>query len=213
MPVPMSVLGVPLRRDILWRAVVYENDNKRVGSSNPPSRSENGYSRRKLLPQKGTGRARVGDANSPTRHGGGRAHARSAPNDYTTKLPRKIYSQAFSIALSHQYRQGNMYAIGLEESGKLSEGDLPVLDLLPSETNPHPDAVFETFLNEFGLQNKRLLFIIDEPRPSLMAFTESFKDKVDIVQKEFVDVNDILRAHRIFIESEALKYLAVMHSS
>lgn len=212
-PVPTSVFDAPLRRDLLWRAVVYENDNKRVGSSNPQGRSDVGYSRRKILPQKGTGLARAGDANSPIRDSGGRALARTAPNDYTTDLPKKIYSLAFNNALSHQYRNGNIFVIGGDSAlSEVNELDLNELDILPTAADKQDGAiVFEKFLDEHKLKDKKLLFIINEPRAGLFAFTEEFEDKVNIVQKEFVDVNDILKAHRIFVELEALEYLAVTH--
>lgn len=212
-PVPTSVFDAPLRRDLLWRAVVYENDSKRVGSSNPPGRSDVGYSRRKILPQKGSGMARAGDANSPIRHNGGRALARTAPNDYTTALPKKVYSLAFNNALSHQYRNGNVFVIGSGDGiSETSQADLNELEILPiGEGSEDGDIVFEKFLKHYELQNKKLLFVINEPRPGLFSFTERFQDKVNIVQKEFVDVNDLLKAHRIFIELEALEYLAVTH--
>lgn len=208
-PVPTCVLAAPLRRDILWKAVVYENDNKRVGSSNPPGRSENGYSRRKLLPQKGSGRARAGDANSPTRHNGARALARNAPNDYTTALPYKIYSQAILNALSHQHRSGNLFVIGgsngLTETKELDLNELEIV----SEDG---DLVFARFLKEYNLEKKRLLFVTSDLREGLMKNTEKYKDTVDIVQQEFVDVNDLLKAQKIYIELESLEFLAVTHS-
>lgn len=213
-PVPTSVLAVPLRRDILWKAVVYENDNKRVGSSNPPGRSENGYSRRKLLPQKGSGRARAGDANSPTRHNGARALARTAPNDYSTVLPNKVYSQAMLNALSHQYRSGNLFIIGGANAlSKTSDLDLNELELVPNDPNGATgDILFERFMKEHNLKGKKLLFIVSQPREALLQNTDRFKDTVDVVQQELVDVNDLLKAKRIFIELEALEYLTVTHA-
>ncbi|SCU94384.1 LADA_0G08218g1_1 [Lachancea dasiensis] len=213
-PVPAVVFDAPLRRDLLWKAVVYENDNKRVGSSNPPSRSENGYSRRKLLPQKGSGKARAGDANSPTRHNGSRALARSAPNDYTTKLPQKVYSQAVLNALSYQYRRGNIFVVGGTNAlCQTHDLDVNELDLLPTslETD-NGDLVFEKFLSEYDLNGDNMLFVIDAPRDGLFRYTEAYKNDVNIVQKEFLDVNDILKARHIFIELRALEYLAVTHT-
>ncbi|AMD21620.1 HFL236Cp [Eremothecium sinecaudum] len=210
-PVPTSVFNAPLRRDILWRAVVYENDNKRVGSSNPPTRSTNGYSRRKLAPQKGTGRARVGDGNSPTRHNGAIAHGGRAPNNFKTDLPKKIYHQAFNVALSYQYRKNHIFVIGNREClTTKNELDLDVLDIPAAKDMEDNTPLFEKFLTEYDLLKKKLLFITNEPREGLFASTERFEDKVNIVQKEFVDVNDILKADRIFIELEALEYLAVV---
>lgn len=194
--------------------MVYENDNKRVGSSNPPGRSENGYSRRKLLPQKGSGRARAGDANSPTRHNGARAMARTAPNDYSTVLPNKVYSQAMVNALSHQYRSGNLFIIGganaLSETNNL---DLNELELVPTGLEGiSGDILFERFLLEHGLTGKKLLFVISEPRQAFLQSTDRFKDTVDVVQQELLDVNDLLKAKKVFIELEALEYLTVTHS-
>lgn len=218
-PVPASTVAAPLRRDIIWRAVVYENDNRRVGSSNPPGRSENGFSRRKLMPQKGSGRARVGDANSPTRHNGARALARTAPNDYTTALPSKVYSMAFNNALSHQYKSGKLFVIGGNKVDLISptpEIDLNVLDILETDKledkkSFEEEAIFRKFLEEFQLKGKKLLFITDKAREGLMKSSDPFKQTVDVIQKELVEVNDILRAQTIFIELEALEYLAIAH--
>lgn len=211
-PVSTSVLGVPLRRDILWRAVVYENDNKRVGASNPPGRSENGYSRHKILPQKGSGNARVGDANSPTRHKGAVALARNAPNDYTTILPNKVYHLAYRTALSHQYRQGNLFVIGNTRSTKPnSETDSNILDITINNKKTKPNfssVIFKKFLDEHKYDGKRLLFITSETRPGLLKYTDMYKNKVDVIDKEGVEVNDLLKASKIFVEEDALKYLA-----
>lgn len=213
LPVSTAILGVPLRRDILWRAVVYENDNRRVGASNPPGRSDNGYSRRKLRPQKGTGHARVGDANSPTRHKGGRALARNAPNDYSTELPKKIYSLAVNTALSYQYKKGNLNVIGGDTVTEelTNHNDLNILDIIKQEDKSfkYHTHIIKKFLTQNNFQNKRLLFITHDIRNNLLKFTEPYQDKIDIIHWESIEVNDILKASRIFIELGALKSLAI----
>lgn len=220
-PVATEVLSLPLRRDILWQAVVYENDKRRVGASNPPGRSEKGFSRKKLLPQKGSGRARVGDANSPTRHNGGRALARSAPNDYSTELNNKVYSTAFLTALSYQYKCGNLMIIGKE--GETTTDESGILDIevskesikdnlkpkkLQEYENEYCEMYFKKFVEQNKLTKQRLLFVTNEPRERLLAASDKYKDKVDIIQKEGLEVNDILKASKIFIEIDALKDLA-----
>lgn len=216
MPVSTNILGIPLRRDILWRAVVQENDNRRVGASNPPGRSENGYSRHKILPQKGSGNARVGDANSPTRHNGARALARHAPNDYTTLLPNKVLNLAFRTALSHQYKQGNLFIIGDSNgTAKVSETDSSKLDItLNDEAKPNFSSVlFNKFMNEHGLEKKRLLFVTSATRPGLLKYTDMYKQKVDVIEQDGVEVNDLLKASKIFIEEAAFKHLAEKFTS
>lgn len=97
----------------------------------------------------------------------------------------------------------------LEDTNEL---DLNELEILPSDTTSNDGALlFRKFLKEHNLEGKKLLFITSEPREGLLKYTEEFKDTVDIVQQEFLDINDLLKAHRIFIELEALEYLAVTH--
>ncbi|KAL3235068.1 Large ribosomal subunit protein uL4m [Nakaseomyces bracarensis] len=221
-PVSTEILSLPLRRDILWQAVVYENDKRRVGASNPPGRSEKGFSRKKLLPQKGSGRARVGDANSPTRHNGARALARSAPNDYSTELNNKVYSTAFLTALSYQYKCGNLMVIGSEGEGnneelgfldiKVDTNSIKHENLKPKKLQELESEYCEMYFKKFVEQNKltkqRLLFVTNEPRERLLTASDKYKDKVDIIQKEGLEVNDILKAGKIFIELDALKDIA-----
>lgn len=210
---PAALLAQPIRRDLLWRAVVFENDRRRVGASNPPGRSTNGYSRKKLLPQKGSGRARVGDANSPTRHNGARALARNAPNKYATELPNKIYATALANALSSQYRQGNLMIIGQhqeESTAALPDGESYRLDLPQMEDDngikPHR-LLFRKFLDVQGLDRKRLLFVTSGTNHALLDATVGYKERVDVVPAAAVEVNDILKARKIFMELEALKQL------
>lgn len=190
-PVPSSLLNLPLRRDILWKAVVYDADNKRVGASNPKGRAEMGYSRKKLLPQKGTGKARSGDRGSPIRHDGGIAMARTAPNDFTSELPRKVYDLAMKVALSDKYRTGSLFVI----DGSL---EIPTQDSLAAQI----------FLKKHGLKNQKLLFITDEHTPNLLEATEPYAAKVDVVQKEGIEVRDILHAHKVYIDLAALEWFA-----
>lgn len=199
-PVSRTFLNAPLRRDLLWKAAVHEADAARVGASNPPGRSQAGHSRRKILPQKGTGKARAGDANSPIRVGGGRAHARNAPNDYTTELPFKVYSSAMKVALSDKYRNGRLYIIGGQEPEKAYESNI-------TEFNNDDVLAAQLFATKHGLHNRNLLFIVNSPRPKLEKATEGDK-RVDIISKEFLEVRDILRADYAFVEMDALKYLA-----
>ncbi|CEP20562.1 54S ribosomal protein YmL6, mitochondrial Flags: Precursor [Cyberlindnera jadinii] len=195
-PVASSLLSVPLRRDILWKAVVYDADNRRVGASNPKGRSEMGYSRKKLLPQKGTGRARSGDRGSPVRHDGGVAMARTAPNDFTSDLPKKVYDLAMKIALSDKYRQGSLFII----DGSL---EIPTQDSLATQM----------FLKKHGLKGHKLLFITDEHTPNLLQSTEAYQSTIDVVQKEGIEVRDILHAEQVFIDLDALKWFADVYSS
>ena len=106
---PSTHLLVPLRKDILHRAVIYEGDATRQGTANTKWRSEVHGSNRKIRPQKGTGSARLGDKKSPMLKGGGVAFG-PKPRDFATGLNRRVYDLAWRIALSYRYRTGNCFS-------------------------------------------------------------------------------------------------------
>jgi len=189
-PLPASFFDAPFRRDILWSAVVYEADGARVGSGYVPTKSDKLYSNRKLHPQKGTGRARVGDANSPIRDNEIKAHGIKAPHDWSTDLPRKIYNKAVKTAISDQYRKGNIFIV---EDG---------VDFKYA----HQDAT-KQFVEAHNLDKLHLLFITNEQRTNLLESTEYLGTKGDVIVKEAVQVRDLLKANRIYIEADALKWM------
>lgn len=194
-PVSSAILGEPLRRDLLWRAVVFEADAARVGASNTKSRAEMGYSNRKLRPQKGTGQARMGSRGSPTRHDGGRAFARRAPFDWSSGLPRQIYARAVRVALSHLYANGRLLV--------LDDG------VAADFVTPHATAG-DLFVDTHKVGKvTNLLVIPDEFRWNLHTATkDKYGKRVEIVAKEAIEVRDLLKAYTVVIEKKALEYLA-----
>lgn len=100
-------LHLPLRRDLLHLAVVYEGDNTRQGTASTKTRYEVHGSHRKMRPQKGTGSARVGTRQSPVLRGGGKTFG-PKPRDFGTDLNRKMYDRAWRTALSYRYRRGEL---------------------------------------------------------------------------------------------------------
>lgn len=222
-PIHNQLVNQPLRRDILWLAVVMELDNRRVGSSSPPGRSEHKFSRKKLFKQKGTGRARVGDANSPIRFRGAYALARTAPNDFSTKLPNKAYYYAYRVALSDAFRKGKLFIIGKDDSFSQqfeqatgskntleSTGDSFDLEIPTTES-----YAMSTFVKSHKLEKLNLLFIADDYfkvsnlRESVLRFPSS---KLVVLQKDEVEVRDLLKANRIYIEKPAFDYFAAKYT-
>lgn len=113
---PANQLHLPLRRDLLHRAVVFEADGARQGTASTKWRDDVHGSGRKIRPQKGTGKARLGDRKSPMLRGGGVAHG-PKPRDFSTKLPRKIYDLAYRTALSYRYRRGELIIVQKVDDG------------------------------------------------------------------------------------------------
>lgn len=203
-PLPCEFFEAPLRRDFLWSAVVYEADKARVGSGYVITKGDKLFSNRKLHPQKGTGRARTGDANSPIRDNGIKAHGIKAPHDWSTKLPNKIYAKAFQTAISDQYKNGKLFIVGGEP---INEYDSSVLDFKYG----FPEAT-KQFVENHDLENLSLLFITDGQRDNLLKSTEYIGKKADVLVKEAVEVRDILKANRIYIELPALQWFISRYS-
>ncbi|KAH0551797.1 hypothetical protein GP486_006985 [Trichoglossum hirsutum] len=194
---PASHLHLPLRRDILHRAIVYEGDATRQGTASTKWRSDVHGSKRKIRPQKGTGHARLGDKKSPMLRGGGVAFG-PKPRDFSTELPRKLYDLAWRTALSYRYRKGELVVV---EDG--AEIDHPKTRFVKD--------IFE--LNHLGNADGRSLVITGSFRPNLFrALRHAGEDGRALMERE-VDVKDLLEMGRIIIEKGALDKILSDHQS
>ena len=99
-----TVFNHPIRRDILHLCAVHYLDSQRQGTASTKTRGEVRGSGRKIRPQKGTGRARLGDGQSPMLRGGGVAFG-PKPRDFSTKLNRKVIQMGMRVALSAKLRE------------------------------------------------------------------------------------------------------------
>ncbi|CAK9441967.1 mitochondrial 54S ribosomal protein uL4m [Lodderomyces beijingensis] len=217
-PLPQQFFNteIPTRRDLLWSAVVYEADAARVGSNFVTLKSDKPYSGRKLRPQKGSGRARLGSGNSPHLYNEVKAHAIKGPHDWSTDLPFKVYSKAVQTALTVQYKRGNLVVVE-------NECDFKQRNL----------EVSQSFVSTHGLTRLNMLFVTDAPREKLSLSMRHFfvnpeklksvkrrdrakvlnKCKGKVVLKEDLQVRDILKANRVFVELPALQWLISMYGS
>ncbi|GKZ33878.1 54S ribosomal protein, mitochondrial [Aspergillus brasiliensis] len=194
---PRNHLLMPLRKDILHRAVVYEGDMTRQGTASTKWRDDVHGSGRKLHAQKGTGKARVGDKKSPIRRGGGVAFG-PHPRDFSTELPQKIYDQAWRIALSYRYKRGQLIIVDNEIT-------------LPEGATPH--IVEEIFkVNCWGRHYGRSTLITDQPNEELFETVRHVGEHAKILDRRDVDVKDLLETGRLIIEKQALDRILSQHS-
>ncbi|BCS19324.1 mitochondrial 54S ribosomal protein uL4m [Aspergillus puulaauensis] len=194
---PRDHLQMPLRKDILHRAVVYEGDMTRQGSASTKWRGDVHGSNRKLFAQKGTGRARAGDKKSPIRRGGGVAFG-PHPRDFSSSLPQKIYDQAWRIALSYRYRRGQLIIIDNEIG-------------VPEDATPH--LIKEIFkVNRWGREFGRSTLITDKVHEQLFETVGEVNAHAKILDREDVDVKDLLETGRLIVEKTALDRILYHHS-
>lgn len=192
---PAKHLYLPLRRDILHRAVIFEGDRARRGTASTKNRWEIRGSKRKIRPQKGTGKARLGTRQAPHLRGGAKWNG-PKPRDFSTDLPRKIYNLAWRTALSYRYRRGTLI---------VCENDLN----LPSTKPEYTEAVIK--YNNWGKENGSVLLITTSKRDPLFELMDTVGNW-KIREVKDVDVKNLLEPRRVFIEQDALGQILSQHS-
>ncbi|KAH4081710.1 hypothetical protein HBH46_224120 [Parastagonospora nodorum] len=192
---PANHLHLPTRRDILHRAVVYEGDSTRLGTASTKTRYEVHGSRRKIRPQKGSGRARLGDRKSPMLRGGGVAFG-PKPRDFATELPKKVYDLAWRTALSYRFRKG----------------ELIIVDNAIEIESPSPRLLGDIFKYHEKIRGRgRSLMVTLEERPLLEDALEQMGRGGQALTWEEVDVKNLLELSRVMIERDALHNILFSH--
>lgn len=189
-------LLLPLRRDILHRAVIFEADSHRKGLASSKTRYEVHGTHRKQRPQKGTGRSRMGTKQSPLLRGGGKTFG-PHPRDFATKLPRKMYDMAVRMALSYRYRRGELLL--LEDRAELELGRTRLLK-----------GILER-LAWGGKENGRTTVLTQSVRGNLWKAFEGCGEMGRAMTIQEVDVKDLLEGARIVVERQALDELLLEH--
>ncbi|CAK3979113.1 ribosomal L4 [Lecanosticta acicola] len=198
---PSTHLLLPTRRDILHRAVIFEGDATRQGTASTKTRWEVHGSGHKVRPQKGTGRARLGDKKSPMLKGGGVAFG-PKPRDFSTDLPKKIYDLAWRTALSYRYKMGELMIFDgeMEVEGVAEESlERYVRDLLA--------------WNNLGRLGGKTLFVTQERREALFKALGGLTGHARALDVEDVDVKDLLEGKRVAIERKALEHIFMKRES
>ncbi|KAI3321743.1 ribosomal protein L4/L1 family protein [Xylariaceae sp. AK1471] len=213
-------LSLPLRRDILHLAVVYEGDNTRQGTASTKTRYEVRGSHKKLRPQKGLGRARIGTRQSPIQRGGGKTFG-PKPRDFGTKITRKVYDLAWRTALSYRYRRGELLVC---QDGMELPLPAEFETLLKSNGLHHSGAELEAGFrakwvkqmldaNEWGRRAGRSTFITSSRRDNLFEALDLVPNWGRALDVSDVDVKDLLETGRIVVERDALMHMIENHQS
>lgn len=209
-------LYLPLRRDLLHLAVVYEGDNTRQGTASTKNRWEVHGSHRKMRPQKGTGRARQGTRQSPLLRGGGKSFG-PKPRNFGTELNRKVYDKAWRTALSYRYRRGEL--IICEDGMELAMPE----DFEIVAGKFLKDGLRETYLKKYmtsvlgnlglGRADGRTLFVTGDRRDRLYEAMEQVPWEGRALDYEQVDVKDLLETGKVVMERSVLKEMIEQHQS
>ncbi|KAI0698435.1 ribosomal protein L4/L1 family-domain-containing protein [Cerioporus squamosus] len=180
------VFAHPIRRDILHLCAVHHLDCQRQGSANTKTRGEVRGSGHKIRPQKGSGRARLGDAQSPMLRGGGVAFG-PKPRDFATKLNRKVIQMGMRVALS----------------ARLKEHSLGVVKSL--EWPGYRTSELQRRIEELGW--RRTLFVTgQEEIPEGLRRAGNNLHGVDMVTAEELNVYSALKWPRLVLDLQAVEW-------
>ncbi|KAG0743684.1 hypothetical protein G6F57_005058 [Rhizopus arrhizus] len=182
-----EVFGAPIRRDILHRVVVWQRDSMRQGTSSTKTRSEVSGTGKKAAPQKGRGKARVGDMKAPHFRSGGIAFG-PKPRDHSTDLPRKVQELGLRVALSAKYAQDQL---------------IVVESLQNLESHKTRDLAH---IIENAYDGSKMLVVIDECNRDLELAARNLSN-CEIIHVEETNVLDLLTYDKLLIEKNAIKTL------
>jgi large subunit ribosomal protein L4 len=181
-----AVFGLPVRRDILARAVNWQLAKRRQGTHKTKGISDVQGTTKKPWKQKGTGHARQGSLRSPQFRGGAvifgpvvRSHAHD--------LPKKVRKLALKTALS----------------SKQAEGKLVVVETLSAKS-----AKTKEIAGKLGKLGWTSVLLIDGP-----AVDENFRRAaanlkgVDLLPQQGANVYDILRRDLLVLSKAAVEHL------
>ncbi|PHH62607.1 hypothetical protein CDD81_6841 [Ophiocordyceps australis] len=207
-------LFLPLRRDLVYRAICYEGDSHRQGSANSKTRYQVAGSHAKMHPQKGTGRARVGSRQSPLLRGGGKTFG-PHPRDFSTRLNKKIYDKAWRTALSYRYRRGELLVCndGMDFKFPFVLDHIPQSEIMAEVRDAYMRKYTARMLAEMQLAGRTLFVTRGGRRGNLyegMLRAPRLGRVLDLAE---VDVKDLLETRTVVMERSALHEMVAQHQS
>jgi large subunit ribosomal protein L4 len=181
-----AVFGLPVREDLIFRAVNWQLAKRRSGNHKTKGISEISGTTKKPYAQKGTGRARQGSLRSPQFRGGARIFGpvlRSHEHDLTKKV-RKL---ALKTALS----------------AKAAAGQLIIIDTAEAET--HKTKALVGSFKTMGLAS---LLVIDGATVN-ENFARAARNipLVDVLPAQGANVYDIIRRETLVLTKSAVSDL------
>ncbi|WP_456466020.1 50S ribosomal protein L4 [Persephonella sp.] len=178
-----SIFNTEVKEHTVWEVIRWQLASRRAGTASTKTRAEIRGSRRKILPQKGTGNARHGDRKANIFVGGGVAHG-PHPRDYYYALPKKVRKKALKGVLSM----------------KLKDGEITIIEDFTFD-QPKTKKAIEVLKN-FGLDQSKVLLVLSEKDENIVrSFRNLPKAKVLLV--EGLNTYDILNADHILITKSA----------
>ena len=180
-----AVFALPVRTDILFRAVNWQLAKRQSGNHKTKGISEISGTTKKPFNQKGGGRARQGSLRSAQFRGGATIFG-PVVRSHAHDLPKKVRKLALKTALS----------------AKVADGKLIILDAATA-TSPKTKDMAAT-LSKLGLTS---VLFIDGAVESNFALATRNIPSVDVLPQLGANVYDILRRDTLVLTKDAVQAL------
>ena len=180
-----AVFALPVRTDILFRAVNWQLAKRQSGNHKTKGISEISGTTKKPFNQKGGGRARQGSLRSAQFRGGATIFG-PVVRSHAHDLPKKVRKLALKTALS----------------AKVADGKLIILDAAKA-TSPKTKDMAAT-LSKLGLTS---VLFIDGAVESNFALATRNIPYVDVLPQMGANVYDILRRDTLVLTKDAVQAL------
>ncbi|MDP9022716.1 MAG: 50S ribosomal protein L4 [Actinomycetota bacterium] len=186
---PAQWFGGQVNVPLMHQVVTAQLANARQDSARTKTRGEVRGGGRKPWRQKGTGRARHGSIRSPQWVGGGVAHGRTADENHSQRINKKMKRVALSSALTDR-------AIG---------GDVTVVRGLTIDQPRTKEAV--AALTSWGLDDRKVLVVLGTLHlPTFKSF-RNLPD-VHVLTVDQLNTFDVLKSDVVVFEEAALPLIA-----
>jgi large subunit ribosomal protein L4 len=183
-----DVFGVKAKDGVLHNAVVNFLANQRQGTHATKTKGLVSGGGKKPWKQKHTGRARSGSSRSPLWRGGGIVFG-PQPRDYSYALPKKARRLALKAALS----------------GKLSDGEIIVIEALPFEKPKTKEIV--SVLKSLELDGKSTLIIVPEHNEAIVLSARNIPG-VTVTRVSDLNCYDVAAHSRLLMTKQAAMMLS-----
>jgi large subunit ribosomal protein L4 len=181
-----AIFSLPVRQDLLQRAVRWQLAKRQAGTHKTKGRSEIALTGKKFVKQKGSGGARHGDRKAPQFRGGGKAFG-PVVRSHAHDLPKKVRKLALKTALS----------------AKQAEGKLVVLD--HATLSDAKTKGLAATLAKLGWSNA--LIIDGDAVEQNFARAAANIPYIDVLPSQGANVYDILRHHTLVLTKAAVEKL------
>lgn len=187
-----SVFGVKLNEDLVHRALVLQQANRRIATAHTKTRGEVRGSTRKLFRQKGTGRARAGSNRSPIRVGGGVAFGPRNNRNFTLSMNRKERQKAIFCLLSVRAKEKSIVVVDSLDFGEIKT-----------------KKMFET-MQALPVKNKALV-VLEEKNENIQKSTANLKNAKTLLVN-YLNVADLLKFDTLVLSKKSVDVLNAMNA-